>query len=364
MPARRTTGRFLRTLLLVLLGVVALTLLVAAIALPPLARSKTREALAGMKGARGQFQDVQTSLFPLRYIITRLKISRTDALLDQPALYAERITVTLRWSSLLHGVVAGKVDGERVKVVLEEPKPGPDTPLPSLLELMPVRAVLEHGQFRDSEVLYAWVRKEGWPMVWAHRIEATLENLGSRPGLADGPMTVAARGVIGGKGTVWFAVTADAWAERLTFAGNAGVEDFDPSQLSAYLGPKKDIALTPGSYSMKMSFRCEAGRLTGVIDPHLAGTEIRSDGDAGSAIKVFFGKIALGLAGPTEGTRPSGAIAVRDDLTDPSLQLAPRLEKVIENGFSLGLQEALKRRYSGKTEASSKPEPTPLKARK
>jgi hypothetical protein len=177
-------------------------------------------------------------------------------------------------------------------------------------------------------------------------------------------MTVAARGVIGGKGTVWFAVTADAWAERLSFAGNAGVEDFDPSQLDAYLRPKKDIALTPGSYSMKMSFRCEAGRLTGVIDPHLVGTEIRSDGDPGSAIKVFFGKIALGLSGPTEGTRASGVITVRDDLTDPSLQLAPRLEKVIENGFSLGLQEALKRRYAGKTEASSKPEPTPLKARK
>jgi len=37
---------------------------------------------------------------------------------------------------------------------------------------------------------------------------------------------------------------------------------------------------------------------------------------------------------------------------------------VIENGFSLGLQEALKRRYAGKTEASDEPEPTPLKAKK
>ena len=115
---------------------------------------------------------------------------------------------------------------------------------------------------------------------------------------------------------------------------------------------------------MKMSFRCEQGKLTGTVDPHLVGTELRSDGDPGSALKTFFGKIALGLAGPTEGTRPSGAIAVRDDLRDPKLQLAPRLEKVIENGFSLGLQEALKRQYAGKTVASDKQEPTPLKARK
>jgi hypothetical protein len=350
--------------LLVLLGVVAVVFLVAAIAVRPLARSKTREALAGMKDARGEFQDVDVSLFPLRYTITRLKIVLKDAHVKQPTFYAERLTATLRWSPLLHGVFAGNVDGERVKVVLEEPKPGPDTPLPTLEELIPVRAVLERLQLRDSEVLYAWVHKEGWPMVWAHRIEATLENLGSRPGLVEGPMVIAARGLIGGKGTVWFTVTADPWAERLTFAGNAGAEGFDPSQLNAYMGKKENIALTPGSYSVRMSFRAVDGRLTGTVDPHLVGTELRSSGDPGSALKVFFGKIALGLSGPTEGTRPSGAIAVNDDLTDPKLQLAPRLEKVIENAFSLGLKESLKRQYKGKTEPSDEQHPTPLKAQK
>ena len=188
---------------------VAVLLLVGGHRRPPLARSKTREALAGMKGARGEFQDVDVSLFPLRYTITRLKISRNDALLPDPTLYAERLTVTLRWAPLLRGVFAGKVDGERVKAVLEEPKPGPDTPLPSLTELVPVKAVVERLQLRDSEFLYAWVRKEGWPMLWAHHIEATLENLDFRPGLVEGPMVVAARGRIGGKGTVWFTVTGD-----------------------------------------------------------------------------------------------------------------------------------------------------------
>jgi hypothetical protein len=344
--------------------VAAIVMLAAAVVLPPLARSKTREALDGLKGARGEFQDVSVSLFPPRYTITRLKISRKDALVDQPSLYAERLAVSLRWAPLLRGILAANVDGDRVKAVLEEPKPGPDTPLPTLRELIPVRAVIERAQLRDSEVLYAWVRKEGWPMIWAHRIEATIENLASRPELQEGPMVVAARGLIGGKGTVWLTVTADPWAERLTFAGSAGSEGFDPSQLNAYLAPYEDIAITPGSYSMKMTFRSEAGRLTGTIDPHLAGSALESAGDPGSALKAFFGKIGLALSGPTEGTKPSGVIAVQDDLTDPTLQLAPRLEKVIENGFSLGLQESLKRHYAGKTEASDKRKPTPLKAQK
>jgi hypothetical protein len=342
--------------------VAATVLLIAAIALPPLARSKTREALEGLKGARGQFHDVSVSLFPLRYTITRLKISRNDALVDQPALYAERLSVTLRWGPLLKRVLAANVDGDRVKVVLEEPKPGPEKRLPSLTELIPGRAVIERAQLRNSEVLYVWVHKKGSPMAWAHGIEATLENLASRSYLQEGPTVVAARGLIGGKGTAWVTVTAEPWAERLTFAGSAGAEGFDPSQLNAYFAPYKDIALTPGSYSMKMTFRSEDGRLTGELDPHLEGSALESAGDAGSALKAFLGKIALGISGPTEGTKPSGVIAVRDDLTDPKLQLAPRLEKVIENGFSLGLQESLKRHYAGKTEASETRKPTPLKA--
>ena len=338
-------------------------LLVAAIALPPLARSKTREALDGLKGARGQFQGVSVSVFPPRYTITRLKVSRNDALVDEPALYAERLAVTLRWAPLLKGVLAAHVDGDRVKVVLEEPKPGgPEVRLPSLEKLIPVRAVIERAQLRDSEVLYAWVHKQGSPMVWAHGIEATVENLASRENLQEGPMVIAARGSIGGKGTAWITVSAEPFAERLTFAGSAGAEGFDPSQLNAYFAPYKNIALTPGSFSMKMTFRSEAGRVTGEIDPHLVGSALESAGDAGSALKAFFGKIDLAISGPTEGTRPSGVIAVRDDLTDPKLQLAPKLEKVIENGFSLGLQESLKRHYAGKTEASDKQRPTPLKA--
>src|SRR5690349_24293760 len=109
MVSRARTGQVMRVLLLVLLGVVALALLVAAIGLRPLARSKTREALAGMKGARGEFQDVDVSLFPPRYTITRLKIFRSDALLPDPTLYAERLSVTLRWAPLLHGAFAGTV---------------------------------------------------------------------------------------------------------------------------------------------------------------------------------------------------------------------------------------------------------------
>jgi len=363
MRARRTTSILLRATLVVL-GTVVLLLLVLALVLPPLARRKTREALDGMKGAHGDFLDVQVSLFPLRYTITRLKVTRTDAVLKLPSLYAERLEVTLRLLPLLHGVFSGRLDGDRVKVVLEEPEPGPDRPLPSREVLVPVQAVLERGHLTRSEVLYAWVREEGRPTLWVHDIDLTLENAGSRPGLVKEPLVLEGRGTIERKGALWVAILAEPDARRLTFSGKARLDGYDPSQLNAYLGVKEGVTLTPGIYAMRMSFHCDEGRLHGVVDPELSGSELQSKGDVGSALKAFFGKIALGVSGPTEGTKPGGAIAVSDDLTDPKLQLAPRLEKVVENGFSLGLREALKRAAAGKTEASPDRKPTPLKARK
>src|SRR5262249_62177992 len=66
MRARRPTTILLRALLVVL-GTVALALVVLALALPSYARKKTREALDGLSGAHGDFQDVQVTLVPLRY---------------------------------------------------------------------------------------------------------------------------------------------------------------------------------------------------------------------------------------------------------------------------------------------------------
>jgi hypothetical protein len=362
--APRSTRTTLLRVGLALLGALALALVIIALALPPWARAKTREALDGLDGARGDFQDVKVTLFPLRYTVTRLKVTLDESLLKQPFFYAERLEVTLRASSLLRGVLAGSVEGDRVKFVLEQPKPGGDGRMPSLSKLIPMKAVAERVQLHAAEVLYVWVREQGWPSLWFQGIEATLENLGSRPGLAEGPMELVAVGTIGRKGTARVTVSARPHAERLTFHATASLDGYDPAQMNAYLSATKGVTLKPGVFGTRMRFRCEAGRLRGVVDPQLRDSGLQGSGDLGSALKALFGKVAMSVTGPTEGTAPSGTIAVTDDLTDPKLQLAPVLEKVVENGFILGLQEGLTRNYHGPPDHQAKPEPTPLKARK
>jgi hypothetical protein len=72
----------------------------------------------------------------------------------------------------------------------------------------------------------------------------------------------------------------------------------------------------------------------------LISTHLESkDEGLGSKLKALFGRVSLTISKPAPGTESSGKIAVTDDLTDPKLQLAPVLEKVVENGFLLGLEE-------------------------
>ena len=103
------------------------------------------------------------------------------------------------------------------------------------------------------------------------------------------------------------------------------------------------------------------------VDPRLEGTELESASDGlGSTLKVLLGKASLSLSAPADGTKPSGKIAVADDLRDPKLQLVVVLEKSVENSFLLSMQEALKRVYTkppSETAAQAKPQPTQLKTK-
>ena len=48
------------------------------------------------------------------------------------------------------------------------------------------------------------------------------------------------------------------------------------------------------------------------------------------------------------------------ELVEPDRQLLPSMEKVVENGFLLGLQEGLRRAYSARSVGSAEKKPTEL----
>ena len=366
-PGRRWLS-IVRLTLLGLLALVAVLLLVAAVALPAYARGKTREMLQSSKDISGDFLDVETHLFPLSYTVTHLKVRRKGALLPDPFLYADWLSIRLKWAPLLAGRLTGEVEGQGVKVVIEQPKPGGDNRLPSIEELIPVKAVVERIELKRSEVLYAWVREPNRPTLWFHDIEATLQNVPSRLGLTEGPMVLDARGTVQRSGTMRVQAKIEPFATPVEYALEATVDHFDLSQMNAYIGVEKGVKLSPGSFSTRMKLTVDKGRLNGSVDPRLEGTEVESvNEDLGSKLKALLGKVSLTLSSPADGTKPSGKIAVTDDLSGPDVQLVAVLEKSVENAFLLSMQEAVKRAYTkppSETASQAKKEPTRLESKK
>jgi hypothetical protein len=322
----------------------------------PLVRWETERLVNGLHGVQGDFLDAHLTFFPLVYDVTHLKLSQPERQTKEPLLYAEDISLQLLWGPLLTGHLVGRIQSRGVKVVLEQPAPGTPTRLPDLPRLVPVRILLDRVQARQGQVLYVWVHQKGRPTMWFHEIEATLENIGSRPALASGLMTLAATGVVQRSGRMSVVVQADPYAQPLTFQGEASLEDFDVSQMNALIESQKGVKLAPGMFSLRMAFASHAGRLEGRVQPHLTGSEvIEQDSNLGSALTAFFGRISMTFSRQPDGTTPTGDILVRDELTEPNRQLLPSMEKVVENGFLLGLQESLRRVYAGSPSTNVQP---------
>ena len=331
------------------LGVLCLVVVLGLFGLArPVARWQTRRWLQNLPGFEGDFLDARLSVFPLVYGVTHLKLSQPGRHSGEPLLYADDLSLQLLWGPLLRGHLVARAQASGVKVVLEQPPPGTPARLPEFSQLIPVPILLDRAQVRRGEVLYVWVYQEGRPTMWFHAIEATLENVASRAQLAPGPMTLAATGTVQRSGTMSVAVEAAPYASPLSFRGGASMEAFDVAQMNGLIASQKGVKLSPGLFSMRMTFDSKAGILNGRVEPSLQGSAvIARDAQLGSALTALVGRISMVLSQPADGTTASGAILVRDELTEPDRQLLPSMEKVVENGFLLGLQESLRRVYAG-----------------
>lgn len=357
--ARPGSIRHLRPAWLILPLLLLLIPLVLFAFLQPFARSQTRKLLGSIDGLDADFSDVHVSLLPLSYRITDLKIRERSSKTKDPAFYAEEVVIRPRWGGLLARRLVGTIEGRHVKVVLQQPAEGSSTRLPTVEKLLPIRVEVQQVRITGSEVLYVWVRKPNRPSVWFHGIEATLENVASRPDLQKGRMVLSARGKVQRSGSIAVSVTASPYEAPLNFSGTSTVSGFDPSEMNSLVSQDQGVKLSSGQFAMETSFECRSGRLRGWLDPRLTGTEIVSaKDDVISGIKALLGRVSMTFASPADGTLPSGRIVFTDDLTDKKLQLWPTLEKVVENSFLLGLQEAIKRKTGPEKRldsASSKP---------
>jgi hypothetical protein len=314
--------------------------------LDPIAAHYTRRALDNLAGYRGAFDRVHVTLLPPSYQITRVKIiEHPGGVWKEPLLYAERVQTKIFWRQLLHGALVARVRVDEPKIVIaRQHEKKTKKELPTLAERLNAMSpiLIDRVEIRDGELLWAESPAKDAPKIWLHGLEVAMENIATRPALAEGratTATVAAK--LQRTGEVTGFVSADPFAKNLTFAGRAAVRHLALRDLFAFTAEKTDLQARKGTLDMYAEFEARDGRLTGGVKPILKDVEVApTDKDVLSRLKAWLADKAIELASDNIPGRNAVAtvIPIRGTVKDPHAQLTPAILGVIRNSFVVGLE--------------------------
>ena len=341
-----------------ILWAVLLVVVVFAIALQPLVRYATRRALASVPGYVGSFDDAHLSLIPLQYRVTALKLEPRDR--SRPTLYAQDTVAGLDWKWLLRGKLRAAASIYRGNLVLREAAGKSSTEhIPDLSNIFKHLAPgqLHRVQLRDSQLTYIFHSNkdakgkeqqvsEGRspvPKLWIHSVEATIENLATRPEYAEGATTFALSAVLDKSGHVTLFATADPLAKGITFAGQMAIKDFDLRDAYNLVDAKTDIAFGKGTLDMLARFGCKNGKLTGAIQPVIKNADLKAtNDDFGAKVKAWAANLGVDLlSNDAKGQKAvSTVVPIEGDLSDPQIQLWPAIFGAFRNAFVQGIGES------------------------
>jgi len=329
-----------------------------AIAIQPLARYATRRTLASISGYVGSFEDAHVSIIPLEYRVTKLKLEPRDR--SRPTLYAQDTVAGLDWKWLLRGKLRAAASIYKGNLVLRETKGKAGTAtIPDLSKIVTqlAPAQLHRVQVRSSEFTYIFRNEkdekgkeqqaaEGRstiPKLWIHDVEATIENLATRPEYAEGATTFAMTAVLNKSGKTTLFATADPLAKGITFAGQMAIEGFDLKDAYNLVDSKSDIAFGKGTLDLLARFGCKAGKLTGAVQPVIKNAEVKAaKEDFGTKVKAWAANLGVDLLSDRVPGRNavSTVVPIEGSLTDPQIQLWPTIFGVFRNAFVRGIGAA------------------------
>ena len=319
--------------------------LVAYLGLQPLTRYLTRDALSRLDGYRAEFDDAGIGLIPLHYWIGGLKIWKVDSE-KPPILATEHLEVGLNWRKLWHRQLLLSVWVDEASIHLVE-SPRERDPAKQALPLADqLRALapleMDRCQIRRTEVVYVFGADRRVPSIRLTEIEATLENLVTRADLEEGTATVAFAARLQASGRLTGFVTADPLVKKLSFAGEAELQNLPIAELAPVVEAKADLKPTQGVLDVLARFECKGGKLRGGIKPILRDAHIQStDNSLVSQLKAGLVDTSLRLFSDRVPNRNAIAtvIPIEGTVDSPDLQLWPTVLGVVRNAFVEGFSE-------------------------
>jgi hypothetical protein len=342
---RQSARRALLALMLMVGVIVALRMI-----LDPVATHAARKGLAQLQGYRGELERVHVSIFSPGVDIARLKLwEHPGGSPRMPLLFAERLEVRVDWRRLLHGHLVGRVRIEEPKITVVNPatpapkakakaKGAPDL-APQLRKITPLE--VDRVEVLRGEVVFRDLSQPAHPELWLHDLDLVAENLGTRPGLAEGrPAKVSGHGRLGRTGEVSLFVSADPFAHPLAFAGRIEERGLRAAELTAFVAPKVALQTPEGTIDLFVEFVSRDGQITGGVKPVLKNLEVRpTESGLLDRLKAWAADKSLELASDRVPGRHavSTVVPIKGRLASPDVQLWPTILGVIRNAFVEGL---------------------------
>jgi hypothetical protein len=335
-------------------SVIALVLLVF-YGFDPIIEWRTRKALEAFKPAYvATFEHAKLHPFKLNYAITHLKVLKQSAGGDaEPYVYVDTLEVNLYGRELLHRHVVAALDIHQLKLNLIAAPVKADEQMEAevpdlsdkLAALFPL--TVDRVQLKNAEVKYTDKTNADFPKIWAHAIDATLENLATRAALSRGePTSIAVSGKLQKSGEISAFITADPLAKGLFFAGRANVNNFELNELRNVMASKSGLTAEKGTLDLFAEVDCRDGKLKGGVKPVLKNVEVgQGKPGIGNAIKKVLASAAVKIFSDRVEGRESVAtvVPIRGDINNPEVQLWPAVAGVIRNAFVIGVSESFER---------------------
>jgi hypothetical protein len=330
------------------LGAVLLLLVAARLALDPYAAWRTREALAGLEGYRGEFSSVSVSVLRLSYSVEGLKLlpEQRRGAETRVSFRAKRIEIALAPGELVRRRVRAfrvEVDDPKVEVQAAGGGGGKkrwDAELRDRLSREPPRAY-QRIQVRRAEIGFS-DESSGTPAVRLRDLDLAVENVPTKPQLAKGePTLLAASGTLQSTAQVSVFVTADPFTRRLSFAGSGAVERLELRELAGVLERKTDFLPEKGTVDVFARFHAREGRLSGGVKPVLKDVEVKPARPGTPALKAWLTDAALKISSRVPRRDATGVIPIQGDLTDPKTDLWTAVWAVLRNAFAAGIESGL-----------------------
>jgi hypothetical protein len=342
-----------RRVVLWALAVLAVVLLAARLALNPFAAKHTREVLSTLKGYRGTFDGVAVSLWHLSYTIEGLKLVQVPTppggSEKRPFFYAKRAEIGLHWRDLIFRrelVGSVELDVPKLNLIAGDSKSSSQTGLqdPHLASKISKLAPLavDRIEIKQGEVAFTDDTAATSPSIWVHGLDATLENLATRVGLAHGqPTTLAASGTLQNTGQLSIFLTADPFAKALAFSGRGAVEGLSMADVGNFLVQKADLAPSRGTIDLFAEFDAHDGRISGGVKPVLKHVSLKpAKGGVGPQLKAWIADLGLKLFSDRVPGRDAAAavVPIQGTIHGAAPQLWPTIWGVLRNAFVVGLK--------------------------